>query len=271
MISLKVDVLESISRPSSAVHVDDVSAPVVILPSGRSLDLRRSRWDGILDIEEVAYCRTNGIALGYDPAQIGWVLLGSDPDATRVAPATCDHARPRRHAMRSPLGITFRRWSDDDISVHRAMLDDRSMWEHLPEPHPEPFTDDTSRDFIALANADIGHDVLAVEVDGKLVGQCLIRFDPLSARPYTAEVAYWLGREHWGGGLMSRVLPAFVDRCFDTRRVDELYAWIRPANVASARVAERAGFDRESLPNEAELAASQGRPGFSRWRICRTH
>ncbi len=268
-----VDVLasrsDSIAPPVE--HLDEVDASVVVLPSGKSLDLRRSRWDGVLSAEEFAYCRANGIALGYDTAQIGWVLLDSDPDEALVARASGDDDRPRQHVMRSPAGITFRRWSDHDVSAHRAILDDRAMWEYLPESYPEPFTDDTSRDLIALANAEIGHDVVAVEVDGELVGQCLVRFDPLSARPYTAEVAYWLGREHWNRGLMSRVLPAFVDRCFDIQPVDELYAWIRPANVASARVAERSGFQRESIPNEAEFAASQRRTGFSRWTIRRTH
>ncbi len=254
-----------------AEHRDDERASDVVLPSGKSLDLARSRWDGVLCAEELSYCRAEGIALGYDPAQIGWVLLDSDPDEAFVTRAPSDDDRSRRHAARSTAGITFRRWNDRDIAAHRVLLDDRAVWEHLPEPCPEPFTDETSRDLIELANAQIGHDVVAVEVDGDLVGQCLVRFDPRSARPYTAEVAYWLGRAHWGRGVMSRVLPAFVDRCFETQPVDELHAWIRPANVGSVRVAERSGFHRASLPNpdHAEFAAGQRRAGFLRWRIGR--
>ncbi len=49
------------------------SATTVTLPSGQTLDLYRSRWDGVLDPEEYEYCRQHGVALGYDCAQLGWV------------------------------------------------------------------------------------------------------------------------------------------------------------------------------------------------------
>jgi len=61
---------------------DAVDAQVVRLPSGRTLDLRRSRWDGVLDPEQLAFCRARGIQLAYDCAQIGWV------------PAACSEAAP---------------------------------------------------------------------------------------------------------------------------------------------------------------------------------
>jgi len=246
----------SIAPPGEREHARD---SLVVLPSGRSLDLCRTRWDGVLDTEELAYCRAAGIPLGYDTAQIGWVLLDSEP------------SKPDAQTdVRVATGVTFRRWRDHDGAAHRALLDDRAVWEHLPEQYPEPFTEATSRDLIALANADIGHEVVAVEVDGELVGQCLIRLDHFETPPLTAEVAYWLGREHWGRSVMTRVLPEFVDRCFERHPVEEIYAWIRPDNVASARVAARAGLRRTPVPNEAELAAAHGRPGFLRWSVSRT-
>lgn len=73
----------------------DREATVVHLPSGRTLDVRRSRWQGPLDPEEVAYCRECGIPLAYDCAQIGWVpqactddapiVVGEEPDVDLVA------------------------------------------------------------------------------------------------------------------------------------------------------------------------------------------
>lgn len=233
-------------------RLDHDSAEQVTLPSGQILDLGRSRWDGVLTAEEIEYCQAHDVAIGYDPAQLGVVL------ADRLTP----HSRP---------GVVFRPWTDTDVAVHLALLGDHAVWEQLPDSFPEPFTDDTSRDLIALANADIGHEVLAVEVDGEIVGQCLVRFAAPNDPRSTAEIAYWLGRAHWGRGVMSRVLPAFVDRCFDRHSVDELEAWILPANEASVRVAERSGFARAPLPDEAAVAALRGRAGFSRWAIRRSH
>jgi len=246
------------SRRPAVERLDERHESGVVLPSGKTLDLARDRWDGVLDADEIAYCRANDIPLGYDTAQIGWVLL----DSEALTPG--DHGTDR-----APGGVTFRRWNAHDAPAHRALLGDRAVWEHLPEEYPDPFTEDTSRDLIALANADIGHDVVAVEVDGELVGQCLVRFDHVANPPFTAEVAYWLGREHWGRGVMSRVLPDFVDRCFERHPVEEIYAWIRPDNVASVKVAERSGLRRTAVADEAEIAESQGRSGFLRWGISR--
>lgn len=250
--------------------LDEVSASLIELPSGRQLDLRRSRWDGVLDAEEAAFCRANGIALAYDPAQIGWVLVGSDREAVTATPRTsaAERHQPDQQSG-STAGITFRAWTADDASAHRSLLDDQAVWEHLPEAFPEPFTDETSLDLITLANANLHHEVVAVEVDGELVGQCLIKLNGGPLAPAGAEVAYWLGRAHWGKGVMSRVLPAFVERCFARCPVDELYAWIKPENEASVRVAERCGFARELLSNEAEVAAAQDRAGFAHWAVRR--
>lgn len=259
----------SLSRSVVDAPSDDffgeVSASLIELPSGRQLDLRRPRWDGVLNTEEIEFCRANGIALAYDPAQIGWVLVGSDRDAVRANAERANSTAGRPSAD----GITFRPWTEDDAAVHRSLLDDQAVWEHLPEDYPEPFTEETSLDLIMLANANLHHEVVAVEVDGELVGQCLIRLNRGALAPAGAEVAYWLGRAHWGQGVMSRVLPAFVERCFDRCPVDVLYAWIKPENEASVRVAERSGFGRESLPNETEVAAAQDRAGFAHWAVRR--
>ena len=57
-------------------------ADAFVLPSGRSFDPHRSRWQGLLDAEELAFCRQHGIPVAYDCLQLGWV------------PATCADATP---------------------------------------------------------------------------------------------------------------------------------------------------------------------------------
>jgi RimJ/RimL family protein N-acetyltransferase len=51
-------------------------------------------------------------------------------------------------------------------------------------------------------------------------------------------VGYWIGREHWGGGVATRALAAFLEE-FTTRPV---YAHVATSNVASIRVLEKCGF-----------------------------
>ena len=61
----------------------------------------------------------------------------------------------------------------------------------------------------------------------------------------SAEIGYVLGREHWGKGLMTEVLSAFVEFAFETLGLKRLEAELDPRNLASAKVLERVGFSNE--------------------------
>jgi RimJ/RimL family protein N-acetyltransferase len=53
-------------------------------------------------------------------------------------------------------------------------------------------------------------------------------------------IGYWVGREHWGQGMATRALGAFVGQV--TAR--PLYAYVAKRNGASIRVLEKCGFTR---------------------------
>jgi RimJ/RimL family protein N-acetyltransferase len=122
---------------------------------------------------------------------------------------------------------------------------------------------------IELTSIDARQQALAVVHDGQPIGQCLLRLHEPFAGKRTAEVAYWLAEEHWGKGWMSRILPAFVEHCFRQFEVEVLEAWIRADHAASARVAQRSGFRRDTFAYEAELAATLGKPHAQRYIACR--
>jgi RimJ/RimL family protein N-acetyltransferase len=52
------------------------------------------------------------------------------------------------------------------------------------------------------------------------------------------EVGYWLGRDHWGRGVATAALVAFLGQ----ERTRPLYAGVLPANGGSLRVLEKCGF-----------------------------
>lgn len=52
------------------------------------------------------------------------------------------------------------------------------------------------------------------------------------------EVGYWIAREHWGKGLATRALAAFLEIV----RARPLYAHVARHNGASLRVLEKCGF-----------------------------
>ncbi|MEC9477012.1 MAG: GNAT family N-acetyltransferase [Planctomycetota bacterium] len=62
------------------------------------------------------------------------------------------------------------------------------------------------------------------------------------------EIGYWVGREHWGQGVCTEAVKALVDFAFERdEKLVRIFAYSFPENPASARVQEKAGFQREGL------------------------
>jgi RimJ/RimL family protein N-acetyltransferase len=81
----------------------------------------------------------------------------------------------------------------------------------------------------------------AIEVDGTVVGNVGSWVGP-GARL----VGYWIGREHWGRGIATAALRAFLEE----ERSRPLHALVAARNLGSIRVLEKCGFGR----SEEQLA-----------------
>lgn len=69
--------------------------------------------------------------------------------------------------------------------------------------------------------------------DGQVAGN-IVSFEMDGNR----EVGYWIGKEHWGKGIATKALAAFLGQV----KTRPLYAHIAKHNVASQRVLEKCGF-----------------------------
>ncbi|WP_246132570.1 GNAT family N-acetyltransferase [Microbacterium mitrae] len=72
---------------------------------------------------------------------------------------------------------------------------------------------------------------------GDIVGMGAIMFPDEST-----ELGYWVDPEHWGQGIAGQILDGMIAVAREADRGLPLSAQIQPANGASVRVAERAGF-----------------------------
>lgn len=62
-----------------------------------------------------------------------------------------------------------------------------------------------------------------------------------------AGIGYVLAHEAWGMGYASEALTAVCEALFAATSLDSLWAFCVPENMASARVLEKCGFQREGL------------------------
>ncbi len=91
---------------------------------------------------------------------------------------------------------------------------------------------------------------LCVAVDGEAAGSISLLFKADVSRR-SAEIGYWLGRAHWGRGIITaavRALTAYGFANFDLARI---YAVIFSANEASTRVVRKTGYTYEGRLRQA--------------------
>jgi RimJ/RimL family protein N-acetyltransferase len=183
------------------------------------------RWDGPLCPERRADAAQAGARLAYDPQQVGWVPAQTEDDIAAPAGAV----RPV---------VQLRPWRAEDRAAFRALLDDPEVWRTLPEPYPDPLTDDLADGLIALSNDAPHHMVRAVIHGGVPVGQVRLEFAGARATSPEAELSYWIGRAHWRKGLAR----AAIAQLLTETPPQPLKARVLPDNTASRRLLERAGF-----------------------------
>jgi RimJ/RimL family protein N-acetyltransferase len=84
----------------------------------------------------------------------------------------------------------------------------------------------------------------------------------------TGRVGFWLGREHWGQGLTTEAVRAFVDLIFGISSLGEIVCDSLPDNLASRRIQEKLGFTPLG-PIEIDAPARGGRIKVERTRLSR--
>ncbi|HIC22476.1 MAG TPA: N-acetyltransferase [Planctomycetes bacterium] len=77
------------------------------------------------------------------------------------------------------------------------------------------------------------------------------------------EVGYWVAREQWGRGICTEAVKALVDFAFERdEKLMRIFAYSFPENPASARVQEKAGFQREGLLRHGLVRLTEPRDAF---------
>jgi RimJ/RimL family protein N-acetyltransferase len=151
----------------------------------------------------------------------------------------------------------LRRWRSRDLAslVHHA--NNANVSRYLRERFPYPYTRRDARAFLANAAGSGSDDTrLAIDVDGEAVGGIGVIIGTDIER-YSAEVGYWLGEELWGRGIATEALTLFTADVFERLNLLRIFAVAAAANTGSARVLEKAGYQREGVLRSAAVKFGQ--------------
>jgi RimJ/RimL family protein N-acetyltransferase len=149
-------------------------------------------------------------------------------------------------------GFALRRWRADDLDALLRHADDAEVARGLSERFPHPYTRADGEAFLAGKVVDLRAPVFAIEIAGEACGGIGLRPGEHERR-IGAELGYWLGRRHWGRGLMTRIVALLSAQAMDVLQLQRLQATVLDFNVASARVLEKNGFVEEGVMRRAVL------------------
>ncbi|HST31141.1 MAG TPA: GNAT family N-acetyltransferase [Chthoniobacterales bacterium] len=137
---------------------------------------------------------------------------------------------------------TIRNWRRDDAESLVKHANNRKIWLTLRDRFPHPYTAEDAKNFLERATENQGREkAFCIEIDGSAIGGIGLTIGEDVYR-LTAEFGYWLSEEFWGQGIMSEVVPAFADYCFEKFSLKRMFASAYATNPASARVLEKSGF-----------------------------
>jgi RimJ/RimL family protein N-acetyltransferase len=145
--------------------------------------------------------------------------------------------------------IVLRRPAPGDVPWITAACSDRELSQHIPAM-PYPYSQSDARTFIegsdrGWAEGNRAGFVIAHAADGDGLGTIGLRLFADDAG--LASVGYWLRREARGHGAATIAVQLVSAWAFDELGIKRLSLFTLSGNVASQRVAERAGFTREGI------------------------
>jgi len=150
-------------------------------------------------------------------------------------PAELDTARLHlRRPARGDADAVFARFASDP-EVTRYL----SWPRHRSVADSQEFLEASDREWDAHGTGPY----LIFSREGLLAGATGVHLET----PYRAFTGYAFARDAWGRGFATEATRAMVALAWTIRRLARLYALCHPANAASVRVLEKAGFEREGL------------------------
>jgi len=157
-------------------------------------------------------------------------------------------------------GVVLRRMEDDDIGWITVACGDRELSRYVPAI-PYPYSEADARAFAEHAARgwmEGGQAVFVIAQAPGRQGLGMISLHLFATDPGLAEVGYWLRREARGHGAATTAVRLVAGWAFGELGIRRLNLQTAPENLASQRVAERAGFTREGLLR-AWLPTANGR------------
>ena len=128
-----------------------------------------------------------------------------------------------------------------------------NIWNNVRDYFPHPYSEKDGEQFIEMClNKPNPAIDFAIVVDGKAVGGIGI-VPQKDVERIGAEIGYWIGEKYWSKGIMTKAVKEMTEYAFFNFPLHKIYAPIFDFNIASQKVLQKAGFEREGILKQAAI------------------
>jgi [ribosomal protein S5]-alanine N-acetyltransferase len=152
--------------------------------------------------------------------------------------------------------ISLREYTESDLGRLVSLANNQNVSRYLVYTFPHPYTLKDAEWWIAAGSKQNGAITRVIEYQGLFVGS--VGITPQSGwRDHIAEIGYWVAEDYWGKGIATAALRQMTEYGFTDANFLKLCAPVLAPNVASMRVLEKCGYQREALlKNEVQKGGS---------------
>jgi RimJ/RimL family protein N-acetyltransferase len=148
----------------------------------------------------------------------------------------------------------LREWQLSDAASLAENANNIHVWNNVRDCFPHPYSEEDGRQFIGMVPGKPQPATdMAIVIDGKVVGGIGIVLQTDVER-ISAEIGYWLGENCWNKGVMTEAVREMVFYIFlHFPELRKIYAPVFGFNIASQRVLQKVGFEREGILKQAAI------------------
>ncbi len=148
--------------------------------------------------------------------------------------------------------IKIRHLKLSDKADLAKLANNKKIWDNLRDYIPFPYKESDAEFFIDLTNKEDPKQTFGIEYKGKLSGiiGLVIQKDVYKK---SAEIGYWIGEAFWGNGIATKAVELITEYGFDKLNLNRIYTGVFEYNLASMKVLEKNGYEKEGIFKNAIL------------------
>jgi len=146
--------------------------------------------------------------------------------------------------------VALRELRFSDKTQLAQLANNKNVWDNVRDYFPHPYSEKDAETFIQSQSKDPSTMNFAIEYNESFCGVIGLILQKDVYRK-SAETGYWIGEPYWGNNIATKAIALIIKFGFDELELMRIYAGVFEYNLASMKVLEKNGFQKEGIAKKA--------------------